>query len=126
MSVAHLEIPPHIAVYHAQSADMAQWQPVLHGMEEEGIPYQVSQKQEVGVSAAQTAYQAAQLSPLGVGVFCDRNEIIVHNKNLPQDHPLFTVQLSANTTEQELRHLGCNAARLVKGLPFISNQDGWQ
>jgi hypothetical protein len=86
------------------------------GIEEEGIPFKTS------VSASndirEEAHQAASLSPLAVGIACNQQEIVVHSRNLSPDNPLFQISLYKLGADNQLRHLGCNAARLVKGLPF--------
>ncbi|SQI23064.1 propanediol dehydratase reactivation protein [Salmonella enterica subsp. arizonae] len=60
---------------------ISEWQHVLLGIEEEGIPW-VVQEQEAGEVIYQ-AWLAASRSPLLVGIACDREKLIVHYKNLP-------------------------------------------
>lgn len=90
------------------------WQEVLLGIEEEGIPF-VIQPQSVG-DVVHSAWQAACLSPLLVGIACDREKLVVHYKNLPTSAPLFTLTYRQNSLDR--RSTGNNAARLVKGIPF--------
>lgn len=87
--------------------------PLFNGIEEEQIP---SATREINVAdVIQRAYQAALSSRLAVGIANDGNHFIVHYKNLKEDKPLFDEVI---TDPQQLRDLGANAARLVKGIPF--------
>lgn len=91
-------------------------QPMLLGIEEEQIPYQlVSSSDSTGATVVERAYDAAVASRLSVGVAYDQQQIVVHYKNLAPEAPLFTEPI---TTATETRIIGANAARLVKGVPF--------
>ncbi|WP_432452375.1 glycerol dehydratase reactivase beta/small subunit family protein [Agarivorans sp. QJM3NY_29] len=92
------------------------WQQVLLGIEEEGIPYQIRHDDEPQIN--HRAYRAAQASALAVGIACSSQELIVHHRNLPEQQPLFRAQLTPTPPPSQLRELGSNAARLVKGIPF--------
>ncbi|WP_058911288.1 glycerol dehydratase reactivase beta/small subunit family protein [Entomohabitans teleogrylli] len=105
---------PTILIY--ASAPQALWQEVLFGIEEEGIPWQWLAAGEDQDALEQMAWQAANRSPLLVGLACNSAEIVVHYRHLPVDAPLF--RLGRQQENADLRHLGNNAARLVKGLPF--------
>ncbi|STU92084.1 propanediol dehydratase reactivation factor small subunit [Klebsiella pneumoniae] len=59
-----------------------QWRDVLLGIEEEGIPFVL--QPQTGGDLIHHAWQAAQRSPLQVGIACDRERLIVHYKNLPR------------------------------------------
>ena len=91
------------------------WQEVLYGIEEEGIPYLTAEHSSAGLEEA--AYAAAQLSPLLVGIACQRDALVVHYKNLRPESPLYRFS-DSHAAPDVLRALGSNAARLVKGLPF--------
>lgn len=91
-----------------------QWRDVLLGIEEEGIPFVLQPR--TGGDLVHHAWQAAQRSPLLVGIACDRHTLVVHYKNLPASVPLFT--LMHHQDSQAHRNTGNNAARLVKGIPF--------
>ncbi|MRS16286.1 propanediol dehydratase [Enterobacteriaceae bacterium RIT691] len=93
---------------------LALWQEVLLGIEEEDIPVFIREQPTDGL--VQCAWQAAQHSPLRVGIACDESTLVVHYKNLPASSPLF--RLAQNQNHLAHRHTGNNAARLVKGLPF--------
>lgn len=90
------------------------WREVLLGIEEEGIPFVL--QPQTGGDLIHHAWQAAQRSPLQVGIACDRERLIVHYKNLPASTPLFSLMYHQNRLAR--RNTGNNAARLVKGIPF--------
>lgn len=91
-----------------------QWRDVLLGIEEEGIPFVL--QPQTGGDLVHHAWQAAQRSPLLVGIACDREQLIVHYKNLPASTPLFSLRYHQDRLAR--RNTGNNAARLVKGIPF--------
>ena len=112
------EEQPVIVIHALDQCDTGLWQQVLYGIEEEGIPFLLEQMTERNVVTA--AYAAAQRSPLLVGMACNREEIVVHFKNLQPANPLFRLTKPLTQRADILRDLGNNAARLVKGLPFKS------
>lgn len=87
--------------------------PLLYGMEEEQIPVQVTTIESN--TATERAYEAAIASRLSVGVSYDDQQMVVHYKNLNPESPLFMVPISS---DEIIRKVGANAARLVKGVPF--------
>jgi len=95
---------------------------ILWGLEEEGIPAKV---REVQYGSAETiAKQAADSSHLNVGIGVDGNGqvAVLHHRDLPEEKPLFS--LGANEFQSaQLRRLGANAARLVKGNPLLFQDD---
>ncbi|WED28698.1 glycerol dehydratase reactivase beta/small subunit family protein [Vibrio sp. DW001] len=97
------------------------WSQVLFGMEEEGIPYQIK-KGKADYSIEEQAYEAAHQSALAVGIASTNEEIVVHYKNLSKQQPLFRKAYHDVTNPFQLRNIGCNAARLVKGIPFKINE----
>ena len=93
--------------------------PLLWGLEEEGIPFEVVSGNGLpGVSAAR---RAAEGSRLGVGVSVS-SEVVIHHRDLPEGAPLFRVALSG-LGAAGLRRMGVNAARLVKGAPLELSPD---
>jgi len=48
--------------------------------------------------------------------------VVVHHRDLPLDSPLFLLG-AEKLTQANLRCLGANAARLVKGNPLVLNDD---
>ena len=107
---------PVILVRFLDGCNADLWQGALYDIEEEGIPYQISQVNDTDTVAA--AYNTALQSPLQVGIACDRQEMVVHFKNLQPDSPLYRLTLAGPAQDDTLRSLGNNAARLVKGLPL--------
>jgi hypothetical protein len=104
-----------IMVCHASGKEL---QPVLWGLEEEGIPADVMEV--TNGKAVAMAKEAAHMSPLNVGIAIHGQEgvTVLHHRDLPPDRPLFTLSI-ATTAPVELRLLGLNAARLVKGEPLV-------
>ena len=109
-------------------------EPVLWGLEEEGVPIKVQQIS--GGSASDLARQAAQGSPLDVGIGLDgtRREAALQHRDLIQEKPLFLLKDNEFQPKQ-LRRLGTNAARLVKRQPLVldhqprrraETQDSWK
>jgi hypothetical protein len=92
----------------------------LYGVEEEGVPCKREERTDISGAPA-LAFKAAGDSILGVGIGLDKNGVMaVQYKSLPADAPLFTVHYR---DEPELvRPTASNAARLVKGIPFILPQ----
>lgn len=89
---------------------------LLCGVEEEGVPCEVEAAGEGGAVAL--AYKAAGASVLGVGLGLDgAGQAAAHYNKLPADKPLFT--LNYRLDGGKLRYLAANAARLVKGMPFV-------
>lgn len=107
---------PVIRVHLLPGSDAGQWQEVWYGIEEEGIPCQMIAS--AGTDVVQEAYQAAMQTALQVGMACTRTDIVVHDKHLQADTPLFRLTNPDWGNSGQLRQLGNNAARLVKGLPF--------
>ena len=90
---------------------------ILCGLEEEGIPAELRNVPE-GLAEA-LAKQAADGSPLAVGIGVSGIDKVValRLRELPSGRPLF--ELSAETCGfEQLRRVGANAARLVKGDPL--------
>ena len=92
---------PEIKVFHVRNAvpkDVIT--EILLGIEEEGLPYSVEEKDPD--TALYLAYQAS--------------EIVLHHIKLKEDEPLFSI--SAQNTEENYRSIGANAARVIKRMPF--------
>ncbi|HDU4267674.1 TPA: glycerol dehydratase reactivase beta/small subunit family protein [Klebsiella variicola] len=106
-------VPPAIVIAVTDECS-EQWRDVLLGIEEEGIPFVLQPR--TGGDLVHHAWQAAQRSPLLMGIACDREQLIVHYKNLPASTPLFSLRYHQDRLAR--RNTGNNAARLVKGIPF--------
>ena len=106
-------------IFIAKADNSRLFQTALYGIEEEGIPFREINDDDIdnlsSMTGVQKAYQAALASQLGVGLSYDENFAYLHQKNLPAEEPLFKVSLS---NQEDINHLGTNAARLVKGIPF--------
>jgi hypothetical protein len=109
---------PAIVISVDTAADRQTWQPLLLGMEEEGIPFVLHTFASSNTNLMLLAHQACAASPLSVGVAVGTRDIVVQDPHLPVDRPLFILRDYPQRGDEELRQLGCNAARLVKGLPF--------
>lgn len=98
-------------------------EPLLWGLEEEGIPAELHNDARGSVEAA--AWEAARSSPLNVGLAVDvmAKTAVLHHRDLPEDRPIFRIDPRAFES-RELRRLGTNAARLVKGDPFLFGNPG--
>ncbi len=108
---------PAVWIVKARSVSAESFQPLLWGLEEEGVPYEVRGAGD-GRTAA-LAKQAADSSPLNVGISVGgRGEVILHHQDLPEETPLFEVAPGQRRSVR-LHHLGINAARLVKGQPLV-------
>lgn len=107
---------PHINVfYHKDSIEPENFNHLIWGIEEEGIPYVIKGKSEE--TALELGYLGAEASNLGVGIGVGKDGLVIlHYYKLQKDHPLLTIKLKDR--EEQLRKIGANAARLVKGIPF--------
>jgi hypothetical protein len=92
-------------------------QPILWGLEEEGIPAE-TQPSAAG-TVAEMAKLAADESPLDVGIAVSDTDraVALHHRDLAASQPLFVLR-AAELEPALLRRLGANAARLVKGNPL--------
>lgn len=108
---------PAIHVYYSSVLnDPTFFSPLLYGIEEEGIPFVLVEKEQE--SAVDLGYQAALDSRLDVGIGIGKDkEMVLHYSQLDKDRPLFRID-SEDGRLQNI--LGANAARLVKGFPFKS------
>ncbi|MGO9314938.1 MAG: glycerol dehydratase reactivase beta/small subunit family protein [Syntrophobacteraceae bacterium] len=109
---------PAVLILRAQSVQANRIEPVLWGIEEEGVPYEIR-----GVVSAEPttelAKKAAQNSALNVGIAMNEvGEIVLHHRDLPVGMPLFAFSAGILQPEQ-LRRLGTNAGRLAKGYPLV-------
>jgi flavorubredoxin len=85
---------------------------LLAGIEEEGVNFEVQDDEYSNVKFL--AEKASKLSKLEVGIAVLENQICVHVRNLPKDKYLFKIESKENA-----RDVGYNAARYVKGNPFV-------
>ncbi|MBS4534543.1 glycerol dehydratase reactivase beta/small subunit family protein [Clostridium sp. D2Q-14] len=112
---------PTINVYYSNEIkDWSLYTSLLWGIEEEGLPYQCVSK-ELN-NAVKLAYDAAESSRLSVGIGIDNTgDIILHYQKLDKNKPLFKINIDEGHIN--LRNLGANSARLIKGIPFKTFKD---
>lgn len=84
-----------------------------YGIEEEGIPFKVSLKDENSVN--KLAYNAAQESKLGIGIGINNNRVLLQMKKLKEKNPIFDIKIAG---QLQSKIMGINAARLEKKIPF--------
>ncbi len=89
---------------------------VTNGIEEEGLPYEIEESDEL--DPVELAYRGAEVSHLGVGMGITDKEVVLHYIKLKEDQPLS--RIPSYSSEEILRAMGSNAARLVKRMPFKS------
>ncbi|AIY78649.1 glycerol dehydratase reactivase beta/small subunit family protein [Clostridium cagae] len=108
---------PTICLYHSSNLeDLTKFNEILWGLEEEGIPCNISSKED-SLSSEELSHMASQDSKLAVGIGIDKSGKITLTLNkLKKYEPLFTVSL--DDEDKVLRALGANAGRLVKGIAF--------
>ncbi len=113
-----IERKPVVVILAVKPAPAETVAPILWGLEEEGVPAELYEVAEGEAEAL--AKEAAERSPLNVGIGINLNNLMVslHHRNLPLEQPLFTLR-SADLQPAPLRVLGKNAARLVKGEPLV-------
>lgn len=108
---------PAIVIFVVPFAPTDLLQPVLWGMEEEGIPFEIHEAGNGSIQ--QLAKKSADTSPLNIGLAQNGDGVVVlHHRDLPAETPLFSVD-SKSAHSSSLRCLGINAARLVKGQPLV-------
>jgi hypothetical protein len=95
---------------------------ILWGLEEEEIPAEIEEVEENSLKIL--AKQAADGSKLnvGIGISGTNKMAVLHHRDLPVDKPLFSMAADKFDMTQ-LRLLGANAARLVKGNPLLFHSE---
>ena len=107
---------PAVWIFKSPLVDEQTYQPILWGLEEEGIPFELQDSS--GGVVLDLARQAAIGSPLDVGIAIgESGEVVLHHRDLPAETPLFSLKFKA-LEPNSLRRLGKNAARLVKRQPL--------
>ena len=112
---------PAVWIFRSPSVEEESYQPILWGLEEEGIPFELQDTSD-GV-VRDLARQAANGSPLDVGIAIGKSgEVVLHHRDLPAEAPLFSIDVKP-LQPGTLRRLGMNAARLVKRQPLTLGND---
>ncbi|HFU4362976.1 TPA: glycerol dehydratase reactivase beta/small subunit family protein [Streptococcus suis] len=112
---------PVILIYKLGEVELEKLTQVELGMEEEGIPFLTEELETTSESIVSLAHQAAQSSPLSVGLAINDQEIVLHYRNLHKEQFLYRLRNYSGQANQVLRILGTNAAKLVKGTPLIAD-----
>jgi len=87
---------------------------VLHGVEEEGVPVEVTRHAEL--NPLLLAHEASLESRLGIGIGIGVDHVVITTEKLPADRPYLAAVLNSSATSD--RRAGANAARLVKRMPL--------
>ena len=93
---------------------------ILCGIEEEEIPFILIPDLED--DAKVLGDRAAKSSKLGVGIGISQTEVTLYHEKLDINKPLFKCKL--NNLDFNLRIMGVNGARFIKGNPFIIIEEG--
>jgi hypothetical protein len=102
----------YIPILYDSRIQFHQMKEICAGLEEEGVPFQLYQRDEI-LDFIQLGALAASMSPLQVGIGVDQQgNSCLHHEKLRQAEPYLKDRLING------RRLGKNAARLVKGLPL--------
>ena len=99
--------------------DEAQIAEVLHGVEEEGVPVEVSLHAEL--NPLLLAHEASLESRLGIGIGISLDYVVITTEKLPADRPYLAAVLHRSATID--RRAGGNAARLVKRMPLTASTE---
>lgn len=109
---------PTILLYATEHISEDILKPVLYGIEEEGLPVVIEFH---GGTYMTLADLASRNSALSVGIGVDDEAIVLTYKNIPAHQFIYRLTGYAQYPDS-LRTLGVNAARLVKGNPFVSDE----
>ena len=112
---------PTIVIYLNGRVHQEQIDQICFGIEEEGIPFRIQEKESV-INLVNSAHEAALESKLLVGLACDDHQVVLHYRNLKPDQFMHRLNTYSNLSNSDLRLFGSNAARLVKGSPFKKSQ----
>lgn len=112
----NFQVRPEIMIILKKGLNQESFQPVLYGLEEEGIPFHLEEKEVKNICLE--SYQGAVSSSLQVGICFDDNDVMIHHKNLDENKPYMTLTRYQTRPKEQLKDFGGNAARLVKGIAF--------
>lgn len=87
---------------------------VLHGMEEEGVPVEVTPHADL--NPLTLAHEASLESRLGIGIGISLDYVVITTEKLPPGRPYLVATLNRDPAID--RAAGANAARLVKRMPL--------
>lgn len=103
---------PFIAVSFINNIEGNIVEDILAGIEEEGVPSKTFKYSEG--TAEELAVEGINYSSLGISLGIDNKEAVVYIRHMEKNKMLFRVPFLSH----ELRKLGSNAARYVKGISF--------
>ena len=106
--------PPAIGVLVHTDAPGSLVDPVLWGIEEEGVPCTMERRDDLDPLVL--AHAAAEASRLGVGVGISLDYVVVTTEKLPRDKPYLAARI--DRPARQGRTLGTDAARLVRRIPL--------
>jgi hypothetical protein len=102
----------YIPILYNSTLSSGQMQEVCSGLEEEGVPFYLQERNNTD-SFIELGAEAAAMSPLQVGIGIDQTgNLCVHHEKLKPEEPYLLDNLYNG------RKVGKNAARLIKGLPL--------
>lgn len=105
---------PTIRVRLNERLDEARIAQVLYGVEEEGVPVELTRHAELNPLVL--AHEASLESRLGIGIGVGLDFVVITTEKLPTDRPYLADVL--NRSDSSDRRAGSNAARLVKRMPL--------
>ncbi len=114
----HIVSKPTIMLYMNRTVTQDVLQPLLYGIEEEGLPVEYELRDGAYL---QLADAASRTSALAVGIGIDDEAIAITYKNIPSHQFIYRLR-NYGQYPYSLRILGVNAARLVKGNPFVIDE----
>lgn len=102
----------YIPILYETGVELKLLKEVCAGLEEEGVPF-VLYPGDGQMNVMELGAKAASMSPLEVGIGAGfQGNLCIHQAKLHPDEPYLIDHISNG------RHVGKNAARLVKGLPL--------
>jgi hypothetical protein len=105
---------PSIRLRINDRVDQASIAEVLHGIEEEGVPVELTRHAEL--NPLLLAHEASLESRLGIGIGISLEYVVITTEKLPAGRPYLAAVL--NRSDSSDRKAGANAARLVKRMPL--------
>ena len=106
-----MESKPYIMVFCSNKIKRSEIEEILWGIEEEGLPYFLKFVPDIEVKKKN--YTQGTLE-VGIGIN-SKKEVILTSKKYDKEYIL---KNSLDQSDDKLRALGNNSARLVKGLPL--------
>lgn len=102
---------PAIIIY-CYEADVDYLREICAGIEEEGVLFQILEREN---DMDSLAYDAAKESMLGVGIGIEERRIAMQMQHVPKGKNVFEL---CSPSFWQCRNLGANSARAIKKLPF--------